>query len=107
MRDWLERWLTECVVGHLNQATVDHYRGIVKNHLLPELGHIQLNLRSPGHVQSLQQKLLEKEHQEQHKSLLAGAYEDLDIVLADESGSWVKSHAPCPTLMMNRTRARL
>ena len=23
MRDWLERWMTECVVGHLSQAAVD------------------------------------------------------------------------------------
>ncbi len=59
MRDWLERWLTECVVGHLSQATEDRYRGIVKNHLQPALGHIELNKLSPSHVQALQQKLLE------------------------------------------------
>ena len=60
MRDWLARWMTECVVGHLSQATEDRYRGIVKNHLQPELGHIELNKLSPSHVQSMQQKLLKQ-----------------------------------------------
>ena len=53
MRDWLARWMSECVVGHLSQATEDRYRGIVKNHLQPELGHIELNKLSPSHVQAL------------------------------------------------------
>ena len=60
MRDCLERWMAECVVGHLSQATEDRYGGIVKNHLQPELGHIELNKLSPSHVQALQQKLLEQ-----------------------------------------------
>ena len=60
MRDWLERWMSECVVGHLSQATEDRYRGIVQNHLQPGLGHIELNKLSPSHVQALQQKLLEQ-----------------------------------------------
>ena len=40
MRDWLARCMSECVVGHLSQDTEDRYRGIVKNHLQPELGRI-------------------------------------------------------------------
>ena len=38
----------------------DRYRGIIKNHLQPELDHIELNKMSPIHVQALQQKLLDQ-----------------------------------------------
>ena len=60
LRDWLDRWMAECVVGHVSQATEDRYRGIVKNHLEPELGHTELNELAPRHVQALQQKLLDQ-----------------------------------------------
>ena len=59
MRDWLDRWMSDCVEGHLSQATQDRYRGIVQHHLAPALGHIELKRLSPTHVQSLQNNLLD------------------------------------------------
>ena len=59
MRDWLNTWMTDCVEGHLSQATEDRYRGIVNNHLIPALGHIELKRLSPSHVQTLQNNLLD------------------------------------------------
>ena len=59
MRDWLDRWMSDCVEGHLSQATQDRYRGIVQHHLIPALGHIELKRLSPTHVQSLQKGLLD------------------------------------------------
>jgi len=59
MRDWLPRWMADCVEGHLSLATQDRYRGIIKNHLIPAIGHIELKRLSPTHVQSLQTKLLD------------------------------------------------
>ena len=59
MRDWLNRWMSDCVEEHLSQATQDRYRGIVQNHLIPALGHIELKRLSPSHVQSLQKTLLD------------------------------------------------
>ena len=56
--DWLDRWMMDCIVGHQSQATEDRYGGIIKNHLKPSVGHIELRKLSPGHVQSMQQKLL-------------------------------------------------
>ena len=35
MREWLARWMSDCVVGYLSQATQDRYGGIIKNHLNP------------------------------------------------------------------------
>ena len=58
MRDWLPRWMADCVEGYLGQATVDRYGGIVQNHLIPALGHLELKRLSPAHVQSLQNGLL-------------------------------------------------
>ena len=59
MREWLARWMSDCVVGYLSQATQDRYAGIIKNHLNPAVGHIELRKLSPGHVQAMQQKLLQ------------------------------------------------
>ena len=59
MRDWLDRWMLDRIVGHQSQATEDRYGGIIKNHLKPSVGHIELSKLSPGHVQSMQQKLLQ------------------------------------------------
>ena len=59
MRDWLPRWMSDCVEGHLGQATQDRYRGIIQNHLVPALGHIELKRLNPTHVQSLQNNLLD------------------------------------------------
>ena len=59
MREWLARWMSDCVVGYLSQATQDRYGGIIKNHLNPAVGHIELRKLSPGHVQAMQQKLLQ------------------------------------------------
>lgn len=59
MRDWLDRWMSDCVEGHLSQATQDRYRGIVQHHLTPALGHVELKRLSPSHVQSLQKTLLD------------------------------------------------
>lgn len=59
VRDWLDRWMLDCIVGRQSQATEDRYGGIIKNHLKPSVGHIELRKLSPGHVQSMQQKLLQ------------------------------------------------
>lgn len=58
MRDWLPRWMSDCVEGHLGQATQDRYHGVVINHLIPALGHVELKRLSPTHIQSLQTNLL-------------------------------------------------
>ena len=59
MRDWLDRWMLDCIVGHQSEATRERYGGIIKNHLKPSVGHIELRKLSPMQVQSLQQKLLQ------------------------------------------------
>ena len=50
--------MIDCVEKLLSQATQDRYRGIVKHHLIPNLGHIELKRLSPSHVQTLQNNLL-------------------------------------------------
>jgi len=49
---YLEHWLTEIVQGSVRPKTYVSYRGVVRNHLVPELGrHVLVDLR-PGEVQA-------------------------------------------------------
>jgi integrase len=51
--DFLDIWLRDVVTPSCRPSTVTSYRGVVDNHIRPELGHIRLTkLRSP-HVQRL------------------------------------------------------
>ena len=90
MRDWLDRWMSDCVEGHLSQATQDRYRGAVINHLTPALGHVELKRLSPTHVQALQKTLLDNGMDPNGvslvRSVLSGAMKhalNLEMILRD------------------------
>ena len=38
-KDWLTYWLDECKVNTIEKTTLDNYRGIIKNHVIPWLGN--------------------------------------------------------------------
>ena len=57
--EWLEQWLDERVSdGKIGSRVEYNYRGIVKNHLTPEIGSVRLQDLSPTHIRNLKRKLL-------------------------------------------------
>jgi integrase len=50
----LERWLPHLdTQGRLRAGTIRNYRQLMRDHILPHLGHMQLRKVRPGHVQTV------------------------------------------------------
>ena len=56
--DWLDRWLAEYVEPTCRTKTIERYEGIVRMHLKPYIGHLQLSDLSPADLRTLEMKLL-------------------------------------------------
>jgi len=56
--EYLQRWLDEYVKPNLGPRTYEGYESIVRCHLKPELGHIQLMQLKPQHLQKYYAKKL-------------------------------------------------
>ena len=54
---WLDRWMAEQVIPYRRQNTKERYQGIIKLHLKPYIGHIELTRLVPSHVQALESQL--------------------------------------------------
>ncbi len=54
---WLQKWLEEYVIPKRRQQTIERYEGIIRNHLVPALGHIELTKLAPSDIQALETKL--------------------------------------------------
>jgi integrase len=52
MKDYLERWLKDYAKGAVGKKTFERYEGIVRDHLVPELGTLVLTKLQPLHIQS-------------------------------------------------------
>ena len=51
LSEYLERWLTDYVKPNLGPRTYEGYESIIRCHLSPDLGHIQLMQLKPQHLQ--------------------------------------------------------
>jgi integrase len=60
--EFLDRWLTEIVSRRNKPRTVDGYRQIVQQHLIPQLGKRQLDQLKPEHVQAMLNALAAEGH---------------------------------------------
>ena len=58
--DWLERWLVEVVATGRRQNTKERYEGVVRRHITPCLGHVDLSKLTPSHIQALESHLSAK-----------------------------------------------
>ena len=56
---WLETWLKH-KAGEVRVSTLEGYRQIVQNHLLPALGGVRLEALQPRHVDALHKTLQAK-----------------------------------------------
>jgi integrase len=53
LKNFLESWL-DSVRATVRPRTLDAYQAVVRNHLIPGLGHIKLGKLTPQHVQEFQ-----------------------------------------------------
>ena len=51
--EYLERWLRDSVQGSVRPVTHASYAGLMKKHVVPELGRVKLDKLSPAHLQGL------------------------------------------------------
>lgn len=52
LAEWCERWLRDYAPLHISDTTLSYYKGIVKNHIIPELGAVKLQRLDKPTVQS-------------------------------------------------------
>ena len=57
LRDWLARWMAERITPHRRQKTKERYQEIIDRHIVPLIGHINLEKLGPSHIQALESKL--------------------------------------------------
>ena len=57
LRDWLDRWMSERIIPHRRQRTKERYQEIIDRHIVPLIGHINLQKLGPSHVQALESRL--------------------------------------------------
>ena len=50
---WMDRWLRDYVSPNTRQRTTEHYDGVVREHIVPHIGHIELTRLAPKDIQSL------------------------------------------------------
>ena len=56
--DWLNRWFEEYVIPITKTKSQERYEGMIRNHIVPSLGGIELNKVTPSDIQSLEARLL-------------------------------------------------
>ena len=54
LEEWLDQWMTDVIIPNRRQKTVDRYEGVIRLHLVPHLGHLELSKITPVHVQRLE-----------------------------------------------------
>jgi len=99
--EYLERWLRDSVRGTVRISTFERHEQIVRVHVNPALGHIELKNLTPPHVRGLISEKLEaglapatvrKVHSTLHKAL-SGAVSD---GLLPRNAANVKAPRPTP-----------
>ncbi|MEE8158707.1 MAG: site-specific integrase [Dehalococcoidia bacterium] len=55
--EWLSKWMAEHVVPNGRQTTVERYEGLIRKHIAPVLGRIELSKLSPSDIEALEAKL--------------------------------------------------
>lgn len=55
---WLMKWMADYVVPNTRQKTIERYEGLIKKHIAPDLGRIDLTKVTPSDIQELEGKLI-------------------------------------------------
>lgn len=54
---WLSKWLAEYVTPNTRQKTIERYTGLIKKHIKPTLGMIDITKVTPSDIQGLESEL--------------------------------------------------
>lgn len=60
VKEYLETWVEAHGKANLRPSTLAGYRGYIKNHIVPNLGHVQLKQLTPAMIDDMFQKLYDK-----------------------------------------------
>ena len=58
LNQWLAKWLSDYVAPKLRQKSQERYEGLIRNHIVPSLGNIELTKVTPSDIQALEARLL-------------------------------------------------
>ena len=53
LRDWLDLWMHDVIIPNRRQKTIDRYEGIIRLHVVPYLGNVEIAKLTPFQVQGL------------------------------------------------------
>lgn len=57
---WFNRWMGEVVLPDRKTRTAERYQGIIRNHITPIIGHLQIDRLRPADVKAVHTSLTEK-----------------------------------------------
>jgi integrase len=59
VKEYLEQWIEVHGKANLRPSTFDSYKGYIRNHIVPAIGHVQLRALSPAMIDDMLQKMSE------------------------------------------------
>ena len=59
VKDYMEEWVEIHGKANLRPSTFASYKGYIKNHIVPNIGHVQLNQLSPAMLDNMFQKMFD------------------------------------------------
>ena len=75
---WLSKWMTEYIVPNKRQKTIDRYEGLIRKHIIPDLGSLELTKLTPSEIRTLEAKLtaegMDPKGVELVHTVISGAY---------------------------------
>ena len=57
LSEWLDLWMNDVIIPNRRQKTIDRYAGIIRLHIVPYLGQIEIAKLTPVQVQRLESTL--------------------------------------------------
>lgn len=78
---WILRWLNEYKKGQLGQGTFDNYESYINNHVIPNIGEIELSKLTTDHIQKLYNKLGENGNVKTGKGLTGKTIRRIHILI--------------------------
>ena len=58
LNQWLAKWLSDYVAPNVRQKSQERYEGLIRNHIVPSLGNIELTKVTPSDIQALEARML-------------------------------------------------
>ena len=57
LNEWLDLWMNDVIIPNRRQKTLDRYKGIIRLHIVPYLGNVEIAKLTPVQIQSLESTL--------------------------------------------------